>query len=272
MTTTSTTSATHWSVALTIAIAAFLLAGCAGPKAAREPMPWEDPTYHTQYTSTQAVSRPEPGKSGWNLWLRHSRNRARWVTEREVDLLFVGDSIVFQWGRRGKDVWKEHYEPRNAVNIGSSGDQTKHMLWHFQNGGLTGMKDRNPKVVVMMIGTNNRGNPELEGADTAYGILALLKELHHQLPKSKILLLAIFPRGDTPTDKGRIRNDQINKIIRTYADNQTVYWLDIGHVFLDENGNMNRDLMPDRLHPSVAGYQAWVKAMEPTLAKLLAQP
>lgn len=233
-----------------------------------QPMPWENPTYHTDYSSTQAVSRPEPGKSGWTLWMRHHNNRARWVSEQPVDILFVGDSIVFQWSRRGKDVWNEHYGDRNAVNIGSSGDQTQHMLWHFQNGGLAGMKDHNPKVVVVMIGTNNRGNPELKGADTAYGILALLKEIHHQLPNSKILLLAIFPRGDTPTDTGRVRNDQINRIIRTYADNTTVHWLDLADVFLDEQGNLNRELMPDGLHPSVAGYQAWAKAMEPTLTRL----
>lgn len=251
-------------------VGALAMVGCAGGQSGDAAMPWEDPSYHTDFRATQAVSRPEPGKSGWTAWLRHSKDRARWVTERDVDILFVGDSIVFQWGRRGREVWQEHYGNRNAVNIGSSGDQTQHMLWHFQNGGLAGMKDRNPKVVVMMIGTNNRGNPELNGADTAYGILALLKELHAQLPESKILLLAIFPRGDTPTDTGRIRNDQINEIIRTYADNETVYWLDLADVFLDEQGNLNRDLMPDRLHPSVAGYQAWAKAMEPTLSKLLA--
>jgi len=255
--------------ALVFTLGALALVGCAGPQAATEPMPWEDSTYHTDYRATQAVSRPEPGKRGWTAWLRHSRDRARWVTEREVDIVFVGDSIVFQWGRRGKTVWEEHYAPRNAVNIGSSGDQTQHMLWHFQNGGLVGMKDRNPRVVVMMIGTNNRGEPELKGADTAYGILALLKEIHAQLPESKVLLLAIFPRGDTPTDKGRVRNDQVNQIIKTYADGKTVHWLDLAHVFVDERGNLNRELMPDGLHPSVAGYEAWARAMEPTLTRLL---
>ena len=60
----------------------------------------------------------------------------------------VGDSIVFGWSRVGQPVWDEFYGDRKAVNIGSSGDRTYHMLWHFQNGGLDGMKDRNPKVVV----------------------------------------------------------------------------------------------------------------------------
>jgi lysophospholipase L1-like esterase len=29
-------------------------------------------------------------------------------------------------------------------------------------------------------------------------------------------------------------------------------------------------LMPDRLHLNAAGYEIWAKAMEPTLARLLA--
>ncbi len=98
---------------------------------------------------------------------------------------------------------------------------------------------------------------------------ALLKEIHAKLPESKILLIPIFPRGDTPEDPGRLRNDEINAILKTYVDAKTVHWLDIGHVFLDEKGRMNRELMPDALHPNERGYRAWAQAMEPTLRKLL---
>ncbi len=123
----------------------------------------------------------------------------------------------------------------------------------------------------MMIGTNNRGKPELHGEDTAYGILALLKEVHAQLPNSKILLMPIFPRGDTPKDAGRVRNNEINEIIHEYVDNETVHWLDINHVFLDKEGKLNRDLMPDGLHPDEKGYSAWAEAMEPTIKKLIGE-
>lgn len=236
-----------------------------------EPMPWEDPAYKTDIRATMAESRPGPDEKGWTEWLKHHEDRKRWCTEKKVDLLMVGDSIIFEWPRVGRQVWEESYGKRNAVNIGSSGDQTFHMLWHFQNGGLDGMKGRNPKLVVMMIGTNNRGEPEKHGEDTAYGILALLKEIHAKLPESKIVLMPIFPRGDTPEDPGRVRNEEINKIIRTYVDEKTVHWLDIGHVFLDENGKLKRDLMPDGLHPNVEGYRVWAQAMEPTIRKFLAE-
>lgn len=239
------------------------------PLTQAQEMPWKKPAYETTIPSTQAESRPGPNETGWNLWMRHHEQRKRWVAEQEVDLLMIGDSIIFEWPRVGKTIWEEFYGDRKAVNIGSSGDRTSHMLWHFQNGGLDGMKDRNPKLVVLMIGTNNRGIPELHGYDTAYGILALLKEIHAKLPNSKILLLPIFPRGDAPHDEGRKRNHEINKIIHTYADNQTVHWLDLSHVFMDDQGNLNRDLMPDRLHPNEQGYRAWAEALEPTIKKFL---
>lgn len=251
----------------------FTLVGCASLSAKQDgpPMPWEDPSYETNIRATQAESRPgpdEPPKS-WNLWMKHHNNRVNWVAEQDVDLLMIGDSIVFGWGRVGRPVWEEWYGDRNAVNIGSSGDRTYHMLYHLQNGGLAGMKDRNPKCVVVMIGTNNRGRPEQNGADTAYGVLAILKEVHAQLPESKILLLPIFPRGDKPDDAGRLRNDKINAILKTYADNETVYWLDLADVFVNEEGILNRELMPDGLHPNVEGYKAWAKAMDPMIKKLL---
>lgn len=232
---------------------------------------WKNPDYATDLRATQAESRPGPDEDpkSWNLWMRHHNDRKRWCAEQDVDLLMVGDSIVFRWSRTGRPVWEEFYADRKAVNIGSSGDRTYHMLWHFQNGGLDGMKDRNPKLVVVMIGTNNRGEVEKQGADTAYGILALLKEIHARLPESKILLMAIFPRDDKPDSPGRVRNDDINAIIKDYADNETVFWLDISDVFLNEDGTLNRELMPDALHPNVDGYRAWAKAMEPTLQRLL---
>jgi len=230
--------------------------------------PWDNPSYRKDIPATQAISRPEPGRTGWPLWMKHHEDRKRWVAERKVDLLMIGDSITFRWSRDGKKVWDEYYAKRNGCNIGSSGDWTKHMLWHFQHGGLDGMKGRNPKLVVLMIGTNNRGKPE----EVAYGILAILKELRARLPESKILLLGIFPRGWEPTSALRVRNNQVNEIIRTYADDKVVHWLDIGHIFLHEDGELNRGLMPDGVHVMERGFRAWAEAMEPTIKRLMDAP
>jgi len=94
--------------------------------------PWDTPSYRKDIPATQAVSRPEPGRTGWPLWMKHHEDRKRWVAQRKVDLLMIGDSITFRWSRDGKKVWDEYYAKRNGCNIGSSGDWTKHMLWHFR--------------------------------------------------------------------------------------------------------------------------------------------
>ncbi len=236
-------------------------------------MPWTNPGYATDVPATRAQSRPDPDESpdSWTLWMKHHEDRKRWCEEQPVDLLMIGDSIVFRWSRVGRPVWEEYYADRNAVNIGSSGDRTEHMLWHFQHGGLDGMAEHDPKLVVLMIGTNNRGAPERQGADTAYGVLALLKEIHARLPDSKILLLAIFPRGDAPTDEGRRRNDRVNAILQEFADGETVHWLDLSGVFLNRDGTLRRDLLPDGLHPGEEGFRAWAEAMEPAIVRLLGE-
>ncbi len=48
-----------------------------------------------------------------------------------------------------------------------------------------------------------------------------------------------------------------------------IKFLDIGKVFLAEDGSLPRTIMPDLLHPNAEGYQRWADAMEPTLAGMM---
>jgi beta-glucosidase len=122
-------------------------------------------------------------------------------------------------------------------------------------------------VIVMMIGTNNTGHRQDPAEQTSAGIEAIVKELKKKMPEAKILLLAIFPRGATADDPLRQLNRQINERIAKLADETQVYFQDIGSVFLDAQGNLSKELMPDLLHPNEKGYQLWAEALEPTLAK-----
>ena len=119
-------------VILTAALLCVLSPVCfaveAAPSPAPQKMPWEDPSYAKDISATQADSRAEErAKGGWTEFIRHHEDRKRWVTEKKVDILMIGDSIVFEWCREGHEVWNEHYGKRNAVNIASSGDRTSHM-------------------------------------------------------------------------------------------------------------------------------------------------
>jgi len=209
----------------------------------------------------------------------------KWVARHEgfvqiakkggVDLLFMGDSITDFWRNRGSNVWNKYYLVRNAANFGISADRTEHVLWRMDNGELDGIK---PKVVVLMIGTNNTGKerdgktPRNQPPEVIQGVTAVVDDLRAKLPDTKILLLAIFPRGDGgPEQQAQI--DVINKSLATLerysSHGKMVTYLDIGPKFLGADGQLHKDVMPDLLHPNEHGYEIWAEAMEPTLRKMM---
>jgi lysophospholipase L1-like esterase len=87
------------------------------------------------------------------------------------------------------------------------------------------------------------------------------------LPDSKVLLLAIFPRQGKDS-AGQLKVNEVNAAIAKLADDNTTF-LDIGKHFLKPDGEIDKDLMPDLLHPNEKGYQVWYDAMWPTLEKML---
>ncbi len=215
--------------------------------------------------------KPEVQTAAWaqSWWMpRHQEKLEAIKKQEKVDLLMIGDSITHGWESGGRKVWDEYYAKRNAFNLGFSGDRTEQVLWRFQHGEIDGIS---PKLAVVMIGTNNTGHRQDKPEDTAAGIKAIIGQLRERLPETKILLLAIFPRGEKPEDSLRKLNDATNKILATCADNEHVFFLDINKRFLDENGVLSKSIMPDRLHPNAEGYAIWAEAMEPMIQKLMGE-
>jgi beta-glucosidase len=136
----------------------------------------------------------------------------------------------------------------------------------LQHGAVDGL---DPKVAVLMFGTNNTGHRQEDPKTTAIGIKRNIDELRQRLPNTKILLLAIFPRGEKPDDKLRVINEQVNAIIAGFADQQKIFFANINQAFLEQDGTLSKDIMPDLLHPNEKGYEIWAKAMAPELNKLL---
>lgn len=192
---------------------------------------------------------------------RHELTSAA-VKKQQPQILFIGDSITHFFGGeqfdsyalRGKNTWDEFYAPRNAGNLGFGWDRTENVLWRLQHGAIDGIA---PKVVVIMIGTNNTG---INAApDIAQGIEGIVWEFQQRLPQSKILLLGIFPRGEKPGPQ-RDKITEINGIIArldqtrnksstSVARENNVTFLDIGAKFLTPEGIITKDIMP-RLPPS----------------------
>lgn len=185
-----------------------------------------------------------------------------------VDLVFLGDSITHAWEDLGADTWQQYYGHLNAINLGFAGDRTEHLLWRIQNGAVDCIS---PKLLVLLIGTNNAGHLQQASTDTALSIKAILDELTTRLPKTKILLMAIFPRSKHPDQRLRKLVTGTNQLIKNMADNQRILWLDINQQFLDQQGILHESVMPDFLHPNAAQYQLWANALEPFVKQLVSR-
>ena len=207
---------------------------------------------------------PAPQSEAW--WTeRHERTVAR-IRQGHIDLLFIGDSITQGWEEDGRPVWNAFYQHRHAANLGYNGDQTDNVLWRLQHGELDGIT---PKLAVVMIGTNNATRREDPPEETAAGIQAILATLRARLPQTKILLLAVFPRGQSANDQLRRVNQAVNERLRPFADQRHVFFLDLGPRFLDKAGRLSEDVMPDALHPNERGYRLWAEGMEDLVKSLL---
>ncbi len=223
---------------------------------------------------TVAVT-PEPLGHAWALpwWeARHQKKleevRALKAAGKQPQVVFIGDSITEGWENAGKAVWKQYVERYDAVALGFGGDHTENVLWRLRHGEVDGIA---PKVAVLMIGTNNAGDRQDNPQHTAEGVKAIIDELRQRLPTTKILLLAIFPRDEQPTGTLRRLNQRTNAIISGFADGKHVYFADINAAFLNADGTLPRDVMPDMLHPQEKGYGIWARSMDPILQKLLAE-
>lgn len=212
--------------------------------------------------ATFAVTRiRDEGYGAFDWWLdRLLRNRNEIAESKgEIDLVFLGDSITHNWERPGKDALAELRKTYSVLNAGYSGDRTEHLLWRVRNGELDGYK---AKCIMVMIGTNNTWHRKDSAEDTAEGIRLILETIAEKQPQAKVLLLPIFPIGDGPTEARRVRNNEVNAMIKTFADGEKVVWVDFSEKFLDDRGD-TAWIMPDRVHPGAAGYTIWTDAVLP---------
>jgi len=209
---------------------------------------------------------PTPKNSG--EWQSRHATYVNAAKRGGIDLLFVGDSITEYWGAEGQDVWQETYEPLKAAQFGIAADKVENILWRLQNGELD--PALKPKVLVLLGGVNNswgckREQTESRGTSIAAGIAEIVKTVQAKLPKTKILLLAMFPLEDGISPCVKLANEKIAGL----KDDKKVFFLDIGPKLADKDGNLSKELTKDGTHLSAKGYQVWADAMAETLKKLM---
>ena len=199
-----------------------------------------------------------------------------------IDLYFEGDSITRRWGtsdaqyREFLENWRRNFFGWNAADFGWGGDTVQNILWRLSNGELDGV---NPKVVILLAGTNNIGNAPRQGIDAAVvdevvnGIAAIIGVIRTTAPTAAVVLTAITPRRDrdgAPTLMPTI--DAINTRLAAFADGTRVRFININKRLARPDGVLLDGTTVDGLHLSVAGYQVWADALKPIFLELLGPP
>lgn len=202
-----------------------------------------------------------------NSLMAHARLVEKAKSAR-TDLYFVGDSIVRRWGATDYPEllanWTKNFHGWNATNFGWGADRTQNILWRIQNGELDNV---NPKVVVLLAGTNNVAAEET-ASDVQRGIQAIVQVVRAKAPSATVIVTGILPRGDRPSLMPIV--NEINSGLAKAAASDRFRFLLINHQLLDDHGKLRVEMMnEDKLHPSVRAYQIWADALRPLLTELL---
>jgi lysophospholipase L1-like esterase len=194
-----------------------------------------------------------------------------------IDVYFEGDSITRRWGtsdEKYKDLlanWTSNFFGWNAGNFGWGADRLENILWRLHEGELDGV---NPKVIVLLAGTNNLGGSlpaqavDAKVDEVTRGIRAILDFMRRKAPDATIILMGITPRNDRGVEIVAVI-DRINENISRLADGARIRYLNINSNLADKNGRLFDGVAIDGLHLSVKGYQIWADALRPILTELL---
>jgi lysophospholipase L1-like esterase len=237
-------------------------------------IPWADKYFDYRATAWDLPADQPVFRTDANSLVAHAQLLAK-AKQPGIDVYFEGDSITRRWGAIDyPDLlanWKQNFFGWNAADFGWGGDRTQNILWRLKNGELDGV---NPKVVVLLAGTNNV--PDLSAPDGAAakadditrGIQAIARVIQEKAAASTIIVMGVFPRNDGMAFVRVI--DRINHNLSEFADGRKIRYLNIN----DKLANSDRKVLDgmmnaDKLHLTVKAYQVWADALKPILTELL---
>jgi lysophospholipase L1-like esterase len=210
--------------------------------------------------ATQPTTQPVTVIPVANDMPRHEHNLQR-IQHGPIGVMFMGDSITWGWGHH-PELWDKTFGRYNPANFGIPGDRTQNVLWRINHGELDGYQAR---VIVLMIGTNNTGDPP---RDIILGVREIVRIMHQKQPRAMILLMAALPRQHEP-GKTRHEVEQFNAELSKLSDDPMVRYVDIGRHFVGEDGMISKEMMYDYLHLTEKGYQIWAQKMGPILQQMM---
>ena len=184
----------------------------------------------------------------------------------KIQIVLLGDSITWRWtSGAGKALKAERYDPYGVINLGISADATQHVLWRLQHGVLDPLK---PKMVLLMIGTNNLGSSDPEAV--AYGVWSIVDQIRRTHPETRVLVQGIFPKT-TPKHTEKVA--PTNALLAKLDDGKMVKYIDFSSKFLKPDGTLDLENFPDGVHPEKpVAFQIWADSIQPIVDEWLKTP
>ena len=225
--------------------------------------------YHNACTLAVPGNEYRPG-AGWEAgteWYAQAADIRQALEGRQLELLWLGNSIVQGWG--GQRAAVTHKPGRAAMDTlrwetaGISGDRTQNLLWRLQHEGYGACR---PKNVAIAIGVNNL----LDGADTpeevAEGIIRVTDEARRQFPEAHVWLFGLLPAGHDPQGSLRQAYEAVHRALHRHRFDRAVTYVDAAPWLLTAEGALQPDsYSADGIHLTAGGYRRWAAGMKQLL-------
>lgn len=180
----------------------------------------------------------------------------------------MGDSLTDYWSSTGKSNWELDFHDLKAGNYGIAGDRVEHMDYRLQK---TDFKRHEPRVFVILAGTNNLSQEKAESPDAVLKrIESLIAGIQKRCPKCQILVLSVLPNGENPD--ARLRKDIVvlNEKLKDRCKVKTWGMLDVHDLFFDsKTKKWKRGLTIDGTHLSAHGYDLLARKLRPAILEIL---
>jgi lysophospholipase L1-like esterase len=182
----------------------------------------------------------------------------------EKRIILMGDSITEFWLK----IHPEFFEGKPYLDRGISGQTTPQMLIRFRPDVI----NLDPDVVVILAGVNDiAGNTGPTTNEKILGNIISMVELA-KANSIKVILCSVLPAADfnwRPNDKAAETIVELNQLIKSYASNQHIMYVDYHSATADEKKGLPKVYSEDGVHPNLKGYQTMEPLLEQAIQKVL---
>lgn len=172
-------------------------------------------------------------------------------------IAFIGDSITQDFPVH--DFFSGHL----VYNRGIGGDTTQGLL----NRLTESVFELSPRVVVILIGTNDLALLTTTPLEIAHRIQQIVNRINEMLPQTKIILQSVYPVNSKldSLSVGKRTNQSIQLINQHLASLTSAQFVNMDPWLKDDQGQLKKDYTVEGLHINHVGYEVITEVLKPLI-------